>query len=140
VAIETKGNTRYRVVIPRNSPDNPLYVAFGDEGGSITLPEGGDVVVTFPPRTPTTTSVPASTSSKQLLPVNAERKGFSFYNHSSGLALLSFTGPASEANFWVTLPPRGFLLLDQQLIIAHAIHAVWLDAAATGTIQVTDYV
>ncbi len=141
MAVETRGNTRYKVVLPRNSPDSPLYVAFGDgESGGTTPPEGGDVTVTFPTRTPTTTSVLASTVSQELLPVNADRKGFSFYNHSSALVLLSFTGPASETNFWVGLPPRGFLLLDQQLIIDNAIHAVWLDAAATGTIQVTDYV
>jgi hypothetical protein len=141
VAIETKGNTRYRVVLPKNSPDKPLYVAFGDDsgGGINPPPDGGDVTVTFPVRTPTTTSVAASTSSQQLLPENGERKGFSFYNNSSGLVLLSFTGPATETNFWVALPPRGFLLLDQQLIIGNAIHAIWLEDA-TGTIQVTDYV
>ena len=139
MAIETRGNTRYGVVYAKTEPGTPLEVVVVGGGLGGGTPDG-EYTVTFPTRQPTTVSKPVAPSSVELVAANADRKGLSLFNMSSSAVFLSFTAPATELNCWVAMPPGAFMLLEQQMIIDSAIYALWSDPAATGSVQVTDYI
>ena len=101
-------------------------------GYSVPITSAGAAV------TPTTIRVPSSATSVTILAGNVNRKGFSISNISTSKLYLSFYSPASVANSFIEVPPGAFLLLDQQLIMPHAIYGLW--ASANGAAQVTEYV
>lgn len=96
------------------------------------------------PRTPTTSSVASSATSVTLLAANANRRGLSICNESTSTLRLSFSTPATAANSFMSIAGRasglqpGFVMLDNQLIVAGAIYGIW--DSANGTVQVTEYV
>ncbi|MEY4932836.1 MAG: hypothetical protein RLZZ403_1156 [Pseudomonadota bacterium] len=89
-------------------------------------------------RTPTTTSVPSSTSSQSFLASNANRKGFSVSNISSTTLYLSFSATATVNNCFMALPANSFIIFDQQLIVTSALSGLW--SSSNGQAQVTEYV
>jgi hypothetical protein len=113
-----------------NGPGEAIPVDIQD--ASLTVESG------VPARTPTTASVASSATSVAILAANANRKGFSISNISTARLYLSFSDPATTANCFVEMPPGGFLLLDQQLIVGNAIYGIW--SSANGTAQVTEFV
>ncbi len=121
----------------RNEP-----VPVSDGGGSVTVDGAvavnGEALTAVPVRTPTTVSVPSSSTSQLFLSANAVRKGLSISNISDTKLYLSFSNPATLSNCFLELQSGTFLLMDQQLIVGNAIYGVW--AAANGRAQVTEYV
>jgi hypothetical protein len=118
----------------------------GGGGGEVTVlgeveiknDVGNPIPTSVPVRTPTTTSVASSATSVTLLAANANRRGLSIANDSTGTLRLSFATPATSANAFLVLQPGAFILLDQQLIVTNIIYGIW--SAANGTAQVTEYV
>lgn len=90
------------------------------------------------PKTPTTTSISASSTSQLILAANANRKGYSLANLSMANLYLSFSNPATAANCFAELPPHAFIIFDQVMIVPNAIYGIW--TGANGTAQVTEYV
>lgn len=90
------------------------------------------------PRVPTTASITSSATSTLILAANPSRKGISIANDSMATLRLSFATPATAANAFIVMQPGSFLWLDQQLIVAGAIHGIW--TSANGTAQVTEFV
>lgn len=117
-------------------------VPISDGGGSLTVDGtvaiSGTVPTSVALRTPTTVSKTGSTTSQELVALNNSRKGLSFSNISTSKMYLSFSTPATTSNCFVEIGPGGFLLLDQQLIVANAIYGIW--TASAGACQVTEYV
>lgn len=113
-----------------------LVNAFGALGLDSTLQAIRDRLPTA--KTPTTTSIPASITSTQILAANANRKGVMIMNDGTAILRLSFTSPATSTNSFVAIPASSFLMLDPHLIGTGAIYGIW--AAANGTAQVTEWV
>lgn len=132
----------YEQFLVRTAPGEALPVdiggAIGSGGLEIRNDEGAPLSTTVPQRVPTTTRLVGSTSSQLLLAANANRRGFSISNISESELYLSFATPATINNCFIEVPPGGFILLDQQLIIGNAIYGVW--TASSGGAQVTEYV
>lgn len=132
----------YEQFVVRTAPGEALPVdiggAIGGAGIEIRNDEGAPLSTTVPQRTPTTTRLVGSTSSQLMLAANANRRGFSISNISDSELYLSFANPATINNCFIEVPPGGFILLDQQLIIGNAIYGVW--SASSGGAQVTEYV
>lgn len=88
--------------------------------------------------TPTTTSVPSSATSVQVLAANTNRKSFGVSNVSTAKLYLSYSTPATTANAFVEIPAGAYLPPDPQLKYTGAIYGIW--ASANGSAQVTEYV
>lgn len=99
--------------------------------------QSGAVAIRLQQRTPLTTQVPASLSSQVLLAANEKRAGLSVHNRATGSLYLSFAAEASSDNCFLAMAPDSFLLLDQALIVGHAITGVW--SASGGHAQVTEF-
>jgi hypothetical protein len=100
--------------------------------------QSGAVALRLQQRTPHTVQVVAATASQPLLDANEKRAGLSIDNRSSAPLHLSFAEEAREDTAFLSMAPRSFLLLDQGLIVGHAISGAW--GAADGHAQVTEYV
>lgn len=154
-AITIEGDVVVTDITIENTSANPVPVS--DAGGSLTIDDGGlSITVDGPltdqqlratpirvatsalPSTPTTTSVASTTTSVQLLAANSNRKGLLIHNQSDGILFLSFSTPANVENSFLCMTSGSVLLLDQQLIVANAIHGIW--SLADGTAQVTEMV
>ena len=100
--------------------------------------QSGAVAIRLQQRIPHTIQVLAATASQLLLDANEKRSGLSIDNRSNATLHLSFAEEAQEATAFLSMAPHSFLLLDQDLIVGHAISGAW--SAADGHAQVTEYV
>jgi hypothetical protein len=100
--------------------------------------QSGAVALRLQQRTPSTVQVLAAMTSQPLLDANEKRAGLSIDNRSSAPLHLSFTAEAREDTAFLSMAPYSFLLLDQDLIVGHAISGAW--GAVNGHAQVTEYI
>lgn len=99
--------------------------------------QSGAVAIRLQQRIPLTVRATAATTSQVLLEANEKRAGLSVHNLATGSLYLSFAAVASAENCFLAMAPNSFLLLDQDLIVGHAISGAW--SAAGGHAQVTEY-
>jgi hypothetical protein len=125
-------------LIGRGPDGDDIPVAVTEEGAIEVSGTTTGGAQTSLPATPTTASITSGTSSALLLAQNSNRKGFSVSNISTSVLYMSFSNPATVANCFIEVPPKAFLMFDQDLIVANAIYGIW--ASANGAAQVTEYV
>jgi hypothetical protein len=94
-----------------------------------------------PARTPTTTTISATTTSALAIAANLNRRGLLIQSEATGVARFSFANPATTTNHFMAIAPGrpgGFVGLDQQLIVTNAIYVI-CDVSG-GSIQITELV
>lgn len=84
----------------------------------------------------TSVSVNASASSVQLLALNTNRSGATFYNDSTANLYLATAATASTTVYKVKIPSQGYYELPKSPIWGGIVSGVW--DSATGSVKVTE--